>query len=90
MNTASYFFHITNRYYDLQPILLATAQSLKLHCAIKSSETMLMEAAKPVRADYLVMTPDSLMLRRLAKLGWIKEDGTDAVKKFRGSSGRLM
>ena len=70
-------FHVTNRYYDLRPSIKATANSLKLHVATKSTEMTLGESAKPVRADYLALTSDSLISQRLTKLGWINADRVD-------------
>lgn len=70
-------FHVTNRYYDLRPVLQVTAKSLKLHVATKSTETTLGEATRPVRADYLVLTSDSRISQRLTDLGWINADRMD-------------
>jgi hypothetical protein len=72
-------FHVTNRYYDLRPVLKVTAKSLKLHVATKSTETTLGEATKPVRADYLALTSDSLISQRLTNLGWVNADRMDTA-----------
>ena len=72
-------FHVTNRYYDLRPVLKVTAKSLKLHVVTKSTETTLGEATKPVRADYLALTSDSLISQRLTNLGWINADRMDTA-----------
>jgi len=72
-------FHVTNRYYDLRPVLQVTAKSLKLYVVTKSNETTLGESAKPVHADYLALTSDSLMSQRLTNLGWIDADRMDTV-----------
>lgn len=72
-------FHVTNRYYDLRPVLKVTAKSLKLHVATKSTETILGEATKPVRADYLALTSDNLISQRLTNLGWVNADRMDTA-----------
>ncbi len=72
-------FHVTNRYYDLRPVLKVTAKSLKMHVATKSTETTLGESAKPIRADYLALTADRLISQRLTNLGWINADRMDTA-----------
>lgn len=76
-------FHITNRYYDLFPVLKAAADRLNLHAVSKSTELMLAEAAKPVRTDYFALGRNTADLQCLRNVGWIDKNQKNAHSKFR-------
>jgi hypothetical protein len=63
-------FHITNRYYDFRPVLKAAGTNLNIYGAMKSTQSMLEESEKPVRADYGVLTRSRSIVKDLAKQGW--------------------
>jgi spermidine synthase len=76
-------FHITNRYYDLRPVIKAVATRLKLQGAMKSTSTVRTESSTPVRTDYMVLTADRNTLQRFLDERWTIIDNSDGIKACR-------
>ena len=73
-------FHLTNRYYDLRPILKAAAARRGLHGAMKSSLTPREESGATVRAVYLALTREPSALEYLPTKQWIALGEGDGLR----------
>jgi len=79
-NNGLILFHITNRYYDLRPVIKAVAMRLKLHGAMKSSMTVREESSNPIRTNYVVLTLNRTALQCLLDQNWIIMGNSDGIK----------
>ena len=82
-NNGLILFHITNRYYDLRPVIKAVSKRLKLHGAMKSMLTVREESSEPVRTDYVVLTLNTTSLQTLLDQSWIVLGNSDGIKECR-------
>ena len=73
-------FHITNRYYDLRPVIKAVATRLNLHGAMKSSITVREESSNPIRTNYVILTLNRTALQCLLDQNWIVMGNSDGIK----------
>ncbi|MFA5183259.1 MAG: fused MFS/spermidine synthase [Syntrophales bacterium] len=80
-NNGLILFHITNRYYDLRPVIKTVATRLKLHGAMKSTLTMRKESSAPVHTDYMVLTLNGTALKALLDQNWIALGNSDGIKE---------
>ena len=76
-------FHVTNRYYDLRPVVKATAAGLGLHGVMKGTTTAQDASVKPVRTQYIALARNEIDLAALRKQGWIKMGNDDGLKACR-------
>jgi len=76
-------FHLTNRYYDLRPVLKATAARFHLYGAMKSTKVIRDESSRPIQSDYVVLTKRADDLRALRDRGWIPFDINDGLTPCR-------
>jgi spermidine synthase len=67
-------FNITNRFYDLRPMLAQAARSLGMHAAFKVRDSR--SGLEPLenRTRYWAMSEDAAKIDRLAELGWRRID----------------
>ena len=73
-------FHISNRHYDLRPVLKSTAATLGLSGAMNDPNKEREEKAPYIRAQYVALAADSMRLQPLIDRGWIalgKGDGLE-------------
>ncbi len=82
-NNGLIVFHITNRYYDLRPVIKAVSKRLKLHGAMKSMLTVREESLKPVRTDYVVLALSRTALQGFLAQGWTALGNSDGIKECR-------
>jgi len=76
-------FHLTNRHYDLRPIIKATALSLGLHGAIKVRSFDQGETYFPINTVYAAFSRDANILTALCARGWTPLDGHDGLPDVR-------
>src|SRR5262245_19055362 len=75
-------FHISNRYYDLRPILLAASRSLDLHGLYRdSSDETLAEYESPSVA--YAMSREAATLAPLAERGWLDPERRGGMQDVR-------
>jgi hypothetical protein len=72
-------FHITNRYYDLQPVLKSISTELKLSGAICASSKIDLKSYQ-YPSLYVVLKKNSAGLEPLINRGWKQFSGEDGVK----------
>lgn len=77
-------FHISNRYYDLRPVIKSTGATLNLSGVMNqiNSAEQPKETTLSIRGQCVVLACDSLHLEPLIEKGWIpfgKSDGLDEV-----------
>jgi len=61
---------LTNRYYDLRPVVKATLTGLDLTGAMKRSALRSSDTYMPIATLYLVVAPDAGDLKPLLERGW--------------------
>jgi len=62
--------HLTNRYYDLRPVVKATLSGLNLAGAMKRSALRSSDTYMPIATLYLVVAPYAADLKPLLERGW--------------------
>jgi len=73
-------FNISNRYYDLGPVLKATASELKILAAMKDDTRKKLEPYQ-YRSIYLAVTRSPGRLESLLKRDWKKLENGDGLKE---------
>lgn len=64
-------FHLSNRYYDLPPVVTTAVESLGLTAVVRTFEPSADQVAERVaRSTWLVATTDEALLGRLRARGW--------------------
>jgi len=70
--------HLTNRYYDLRPVVKAILADMKLPGVMKLSALTSSDTYMPIATLYLVISPESEELKPFVERGWImlgEQDG---------------
>ncbi len=73
-------FHISNRYYDLRPVLKSTASTLGLFGAMNNSGKKRKVKLPYVDGEWVALAVDSTRLRPLIDRGWIAFRKGDGLK----------
>jgi len=73
-------FHISNRYYDLRPVLKAAASELKLLGAVKD-DTRATHESYQCRSIYMAITKSPERLESLLQRDWRKLENGDGLKE---------
>jgi len=73
-------FHISNRYYDLRPVLKSTASSLGLFGAMNDQGKQSKTDAQYVDGHWVALAVDSTRLRPLIDRGWTALGKGDGLK----------
>lgn len=64
-------FHLTNRYYDLLPVIQSTSASLGLYGAMKKTILQREEYLGQIRTDYVILAKNRDILEKLRDRNWI-------------------
>ena len=75
-------FHITNRFYDLRPVLKSTAATLGLSGAMNDRARKRKEEAPYATSQYVALAVDPVRLRPLIGHGWIAFGKGDGLKNM--------
>lgn len=75
-------FHVSNRYYELRPVIKATARELGLHGAINIPPSR--DQLKPYQSSVwcVALARDPADLRPLLKLGWVPLGNSDGLNEM--------
>ncbi len=79
-------FHLSNRHYNLLPVVKATADSLGIGGAVKVRSTGGNDARFPVRTVYAALSRDAEAIRSLAERGWTPFGNGDGLPACRAWS----
>ncbi len=79
-------FHLSNRHYDLRPVIKATADSLGIRGAVKVRSTGRSEARFPVRTVYAAFSRDADAIHSLSRNGWMPFGDRDGLPECRAWS----
>ena len=72
-------FHLSNRHYDLRPVVKATALSLGLHGAVKARSFTPEETYFAINTIYVAFSRDADILQALEDRKWTPLDGRDGL-----------
>jgi spermidine synthase len=72
-------FHLSNRHYDLRPVVKATALSLGLHGAVKTRSFVPEETFFTIGTVYVAFSRDADILQSLKDRGWTLLDRHDGL-----------
>ena len=84
--TGILLFHLSNRHYDLRPVIKATADSLGIRGAVKVRSTGRSESRFPVRTVYAAFSRDADAIHSLAAKGWMPFGDQDGLPVCRAWS----
>jgi len=73
-------FHVTNRFYDLRPVLEAARRALGMHAAIKVRRDGELEPFE-LHTTYWAMSTDERSIERLVANGWTPSDTDPATAR---------
>ena len=76
-------FHLSNRHYDLRPVVKATADSFGIRGAVKIRSLDRREANFPVRTVYIAFSRDAGVVKALASRGWTPLGDRDNIPEVR-------
>ena len=63
-------FHLTNRYYDLLPVIRSTSSVLGLYGAVKKTIMQREEHSGQIRTDYVILVKNRDILKKLPESQW--------------------
>lgn len=76
-------FHLSNRYYDLRPVLKAAAANLALHGAVKTVISSRRPDHYRITTVYGMLVRDQAGLTPFARYGWVPFSDADGLMKCR-------